>query len=541
MGGWIDHVWDSTKKSPGFPSLAELDSPMFNSPMSTSSTSSPRGQVYLVGAGPGDPALVTLRAVQCLQRADCVLYDYLVNPQILRHARSDAERIRLGRRSSDRLASQPEINRELVERATRGQVVVRLKGGDPLVFGRLAEEAQQLAAHRIPFEIVPGISTALAAAAYAGTPITHRDFASAVAFVTGQQQSDQQDSLLDFEALARFPGTLVLYMGVATAGRWSAELIRAGKPAETPVAIVKHCSLPSQQTFRCRLDEVEGRLSHPEKVHPPAVVIVGQAAEASEALDWFSQRPLFGQTVLVTRPADQTESLTDQLAEQGAEVLVQPAIEICDPPDFTPVDQSIEQLQDYDWVVFSSANGVRYFLKRLLQTGRDLRAMGGIRLACIGPGTAEALAGYYLRADLIPEQFRAESLADALRPQVAGKRILLVRASRGREVLAEELAAAGARVEQIVAYFSGDVQQADPAIRSRLNRGEIDWITVTSSAIARSLVNLFGKDLGNAKLASISPITSGVLRELGFEVTAEASNYTIEGVLCSILSSVRQQ
>jgi uroporphyrinogen III methyltransferase/synthase len=497
-------------------------------------TTSTHGKVYLVGAGPGDPALITLRGVQCLQRADCVLYDYLVNPQILRHARSDAELIRLGRHAGERLGSQAEINRELVQRAAEGQIVVRLKGGDPLVFGRLAEETQWLAAHHVPLEIVPGITAALAAGAYAGVAVTHRDLASAVALITGQEQLDKTDSGLDFAALAHFPGTLVFYMGVTTADYWSASLIQAGKPPDTPAAIIRCCSLPNQQTIRCRLDEVADRLSH-RKIHPPAVVIVGQVAGMSVAVPWFEQRPLFGQTVVVTRPVDQAESLADLLAEQGAKVLVQPAIEIRDPPDFTSVDQSIERLRTFDWVVFSSSNGVRYFLNRLLQGSRDLRTVGGAKLACIGPGTAEALASYHLRADLIPEEFRAEALAASLADRVAGKRVLLVRASRGREVLAEQLVAAGGLVEQIVAYSSHDVASADPEILRRLQRGQVDWITVTSSAIARSLVHLFGSDLRQAKLASISPITTGVLRELGFEITAEASRYTMGGVVDAIL------
>jgi uroporphyrinogen III methyltransferase / synthase len=509
---------------------------LFNPDMSSFEQSF-RGKVFLVGAGPGDPGLITLRAVECLQRADCVLYDYLANPQVLRHVRHDAELICLGRHGGERIWTQPEINQELVQRAFQGQTVVRLKGGDPLVFGRLAEETQWLQANRIPFEVVPGITVALAAGAYAGIPVTHRELASAVALITGQEQPGKLDSALDFTALARFPGTLVFYMGVTTAPLWTEELIRAGKPPDTPAAIVRCCSLPHQQTIRCRLDEIADRLNQPNKLRPPAVVIVGQVAAVSETFNWFERRPLFGQTIIVTRPADQAGSLVDRLAELGAELLVQPAIEISDPPDFAPLDRSIEQLNSYDWVVFSSANGVNHFLGRLLDGPRDLRALAGVKLACIGPGTAEALGRYHLRADVIPEQYRAESLAAALTDQVAGRRVLLVRASRGREVLAEQIAAAGGHVEQIVAYDSRDVQQADPAIRSRLSKGQVDWITVTSSAIARSLANLFGEDLRKAKLASISPITSGVLDELGFEPAAEATSYTIDGVVDAMLQN----
>lgn len=496
----------------------------------------PVGKVYLVGAGPGDPALITLRAVGCLQQADCVLVDYLVNPQILRHVRSSAELIRLGREHGECRWSQEEINRELVQRGLQGQVVVRLKGGDPLVFGRLAEETRMLVDHGIPFEVVPGITVAFAAGAYAGIPVTHRDLASAVALITGQERSEKSDSSLDFQSLAHFPGTLVFYMGVTTADQWTTQLIQAGKPPETPAAIVRCCSLPNQRTVRCRLDQVTDRLTETPGIRPPAVVIVGQAAGAEEAFAWFEHRPLFGQTIVVTRPAGQADALADRLADQGADVLIQPAIKIGDPPDLAAVDRSIAELANYAWVVFSSANGVRHYLGRILQSGGDLRAFGGVKLACIGPGTAEALSRYYLTADLIPEQFRAEALADCLSAQVAGRRVLLVRASRGREVLAQQLVAAGGLVDQVVTYSSQDVQQVDPAIHRRLRQGQIDWITVTSSAIARSLVRLFGDDLSRTKLASISPITTSTLGELGFKVAAEANTYTMEGVVRAILN-----
>ncbi|MCH5373103.1 MAG: uroporphyrinogen-III C-methyltransferase, partial [Planctomycetes bacterium] len=443
---------------------------MFNPNMSIRKDS-PDGKVYLVGAGPGDPALITLRGVECLRQADVVLYDYLVNPQILKHSRDNAELVCLGRHGGKRTWTQDEVLREMTQRASRGQVVVRLKGGDPSIFGRLSEEASWLADNGIPFQIVPGITAALAAGSYAGIPVTHREMASAVALITGQEQAEKPGTALDFESLARFPGTLVFYMGVTTADRWTTALIRAGKPPETPSAIVRHCSLPNQRTLRCRLDEVAERLSRPHKLRPPVVVIIGQVAGISQALTWFERRALFGRTIVVTRPAEQVSKLADRLSDLGAELLVQPAIEISDPPDFDELDRSLRQLRSYDWIVFSSANGVRYFLERLLCGSGDLRRLADCRLACIGPGTAESLGRYHLRADLLPEEFRAESLAAALAEQASGKRFLLVRASRGREVLAEQIGAAGGEVDQIVAYTSRDVQEADPEILRRLREG----------------------------------------------------------------------
>lgn len=497
------------------------------------------GKVYLVGAGPGDPTLITLRAVRCLQQADCVLVDYLVNPKILRHARRSAEILHLGKQHGESRWSQEQINRELVRRGSQGQVVVRLKGGDPLVFGRLAEETRMLVDQGIPFEIVPGITAAFAAGAYAGIPVTHRDLASAVALITGQERSEKSDSALDFHSLAHFPGTLVFYMGVTTADRWSTQLIQAGKPPETPAAIVRCCSLPSQRTVRCRLDQVADRFNETPGIRPPAIVMVGPAVGVEEAFTWFEHRRLFGQTIVVTRPEDQADVLADRLVDEGAEVLIQPAIEIADPPDLAAVDRSIAELAHYAWVVFSSVNGVQHYLDRMLQNGRDLRALGGVKLACIGPGTAEALSRYHLTADLIPEEFRAESLAASLSKHVAGRRVLLVRASRGREVLAQQLSAAGGRVDQVVTYISRDAQHVDPAIHQRLRQGRIDWITVTSSAIARSLANLFGDELRHTRLVSISPITTATLADLGFQVAAEADTYTMEGVVQAILNHAR--
>jgi uroporphyrinogen III methyltransferase/synthase len=461
------------------------------------------GVVYLVGAGPGDPALITLRGAEVLGWADVVLYDYLVAPQVLSHTRPDAERICLGRHGQTRVWSQAEINEQLIASAQAGKTVVRLKGGDPTIFARGAEETGALAANGIPFEMVPGVTAALACGSHAGVPLTHGEFASAVAFVTGQQRSAKPTAPLDYEALARFPGTLVLYMGVTTAPEWTAALIRGGKSPDTPTMIVRRCSLPDQRTIRCTLAQVPDT------------------------------------AVMVTRSEGQAAVLSSMLAELGADVVVQPAIRIEAPSDWGPVDEALARLEQFDWLVLSSSNGVRYFLERLKSTGGDLRALRDLRLAAIGPGTAEELARYHLRADLVPEEFRAESLAESLEPAAArGERFLLARASRGREVLAERLAAAGGRVDQVVVYSSIDVKKPDAEIFERLSNGGIDWVTVTSSAIARSLVSMFGNALRQSRLVSISPVTSDILSELGFALNAEANPFTMQGVVDAIVRRV---
>jgi len=549
------------------------------------STSPSAPRVFLVGAGPGDPGYITLRGVESLAQADVVLYDYLVNPAILQHARSGAELVCLGHHGHTRIWSQEEINSQLVALSRAGKCVVRLKSGDATIFARVAEELDALTAAGITYEIVPGVTAALAAGSCAGIPLTHRDHASAVALITGREDTDKETSSLDFDALARFPGTLVFYMGVTTVRQWTTALIAAGKPPQTPAAIVRRCSFPDQQTIRCRLDEVAQRMTEPDKLRPPVIVVVGEVANLAEHYSWFEKRPLFGKRIVVTRPLEQCDALAGPLMELGAEVLVQPAIRIEPPEDWSAVDAALARLNDFDWIVFSSSNGVRMLMERLLsqpegqantQVGwaagslsdqvppesttipvglgsattpnlgppyiaRDLRSLGRTKLAVIGPGTAEELARYHLKPDAMPaDAFRAESLAAALGAAAKGKRFLLARASRGREVLAEELTAAGGIVEQVVVYRSEDVTEPDQRVAELLSRGKIDWITVTSSAIARSLANLFGDNLKKAKLVSISPITTATLRELGYEAAAEAREYTMAGVVSAIVGGAKR-
>ncbi len=492
------------------------------------------GKVYFVGAGPGDPELLTLRAVQCLRLADLVLYDYLVNPAVLRHCTSTAELIGLGHQHTPLEDRQQQINRQMIQAAREGKNVVRLKSGDPFVFGRCAEEVAAIRSAGIPLEVVPGVTAALAAAGYAEIPITHARYASAVALVTGHQRKADLGPPLDYRQLASFPGTIVFYMGLASAAQWSQALIQHGRPPGTPVAIVRRSSWPDQQVIRSTLGELPAAIAD-HQMRPPAVIIVGDVVDLAPSVSWFAARPLIGKRVLVTRPAMQPDPLCQRLAALGAEVLEQPAIEIADPPDWRPVDDALSRLHQFDWLVFSSANGVRYLLGRLMATGGDVRRLGTLKLAAIGPGTAAALAAFSLRPDVVPEDYRAEGLLDALSRQAQGKRFLLARASRGRQLLAEGLTAAGATVEELVVYTSRDIEAPDSAIYTEFAAGRIDWVTVTSSAIARSLVRLFGQELHRAKLASISPVTSATLRELGFQPTVEASQYTIEGVLNAIV------
>jgi len=504
----------------------------------TNASSHAPGIVYLVGAGPGDPGLITLRGVECLARADLVLYDYLVNPATLEHASASAELVCLGHHSTGRALSPDQIVARMLQGARSGKIVVRLKGGDPSVFGRGTDEIEPLREAGIPFEIVPGITSGLAVAAYCEIPITHHDDASAVALIAGQERRAKTNSCLDYGVLAEFPGTLIFYMGVRRAAEWSRALIEHGKPPDTPVAIVRWCTRTRQQMVRCTLQTV-AEVVQQQKLRPPSLFVVGKVVDRAPQRSWFAARPLLGTRVLVAGSPGTSEKLSDRLFALGADVLTQPAIQITDPPDWAPVDAALDRLDQYDWLVFSSGNGVDYFFRRFFGSGRDVRRLGHTKLAAVGSSTAERLARYHLQADLVPEQFNAESLARALVDEAEGRRFLLARASRGRQVLADELEGAGAEVDQIVVYSSVDVEAPDPDIAEALSSGEIHWVTATSPATARSLVRLYGEGLRRVRLASISPLTSAALRDLGYEPAAEASPHTAAGLVDAILGVER--
>lgn len=497
------------------------------------------GTVYLVGAGPGDPRLITLWGIQCLQKADVVIYDYLVDPALLEYAPKQARRIPLGHHSQGRVLSQEEVNALILAAARDGQTVVRLKGGDPLIFGRFAEEASFLRQQGIPTVIIPGITAALAAASLAEIPLTHADQASAVAFVAGNEHSYKGESHLDYDVLARFPGTLIYYMGVRSAPEWTRQLIAHGKSAATPVVLVRRCGWPDQQTFKTTLGDLPQLIANAQ-IKPPAVIIVGETAREAPTEAWYVRQPLFGQCVLITRAEEQAAELRNLLESLGAHVVVHPVIEILPVSDRRPLDEAISSLDSYQWLVFTSGNGVRFFMERLFHLGGDARRLRGLQIAVIGPGTAAALGQFGLRADLVPAQFCAERLAEELNRLPTRGKILLVRANRGRPVLYDELRRGGWDVNQVAAYESRDVTTISPEVERLLKDGRIHWITATSPSIAGAVVRLFGNDLPGVRIASISPITSAVLREHGLEPAAEARTYTIPGVVEAIVNAVKR-
>jgi uroporphyrinogen III methyltransferase/synthase len=476
-----------------------------------------------------------------------VVYDHLIQARLLDLAPLGADRVFAGKQRGRCPVPQDEINAMLVRFAREGKAVVRLKGGDPYVFGRGAEEAEYLIAHGVPFRVIPGVTAGVGATSYAGIPVTHRDATSSVAFITGHNEPGDPSDRIDWPALARFPGTLVFYMGFRHHAAICATLIRLGVAPGTPAAIVCNGSTAAQRTVAGTLATLADVVAAAGPgIGSPALLVVGQVVARRGPLAWFERLPLFGRIIVVTRPIGESDHSATDLEALGAEVVIAPTVQILPIDDPAPMDDAIDRLSSFDWLVFTSGNGVRHFLDRLETRGRDLRALGHLRLAAIGPATAEALARYRLRADLVPESFRSEGLAEALAPLVSGKRVLLARADRGRMILQEQLSPI-AHVEQIPVYRNADADALPADVLDRLERGPVDWITLTSSAITARLHALLSESArsriasGSIRLASISPITSEAARRLGWPVAAEATEHTWPGLLRALVSTENGQ
>ena len=498
------------------------------------------GFVTLVGAGPGDPGLLTRRGAEALAVAEVVVFDHLANPRLLDLAPASAERIFAGKRAGHCALPQGLINELLVEHARSGRRVVRLKGGDPYVFGRGAEEVEHLRREGIPHRVVPGVTAGVGVTAYAGIAITHRDAASAVAFATGHDDPEAPDPKIDWPALARFPGTLVVYMGAARLASLCRVLIREGKAPDTPAALVMAGTTSRQRSAVGTLADLPDRVTS-AGLGTPALLVVGETVARRPGLDWFERLPLFGRRVVVTRPADEADRAMADLEALGAEVLIAPTVQILPLDDFGPLDRAIDRLAEFDWLVFTSGNGVRHLLDRLEALGRDLRALGHLKLAAIGPATADALARSRLKADLVPDSYRSEALAQALVDRAAGRRILLARADRGRTILKDELDRV-ARVEQVAVYRNADAPSIPLEVVDRIASGSVDWITLTSSAIAERfhalLPEAVRREVGrSARLASLSPVTSATIEHLGWPVAVEARTYDWSGLVGAIVAA----
>ena len=499
------------------------------------------GRVYLVGAGPGDPGLLTLRGREVLGKADVVVYDALVSPRILDYAPEWAERVYVGKRSSQHTLSQEGINELLVDRARGGATVVRLKGGDPYVFGRGGEEALALVEAGIAFEVVPGVTAAVAAAAYAGIPVTHRELASTLTLVTGHEADDKADSAIDWESLARLKGTLAFYMGVANLPTIAANLMQHGLGGDTPAAAVQWGTTPQHKTVAATLATLPEAVVRAH-LEAPAVVLVGEVVRLRGQLGWFEQRPLLGRRIVVTRSRAQASALVARLEALGAETLEAPAIRIRPPEDPAALRQAIRDDVLFDWIVFTSTNGVDAYFAALAEVGLDARGLAGGRIAAIGPATAARLAEHGIRADLQPEQFTGAAVAEALAAtgHLAGASVLLPRADIAPTELCEALAARGAKVREVVAYRTVPDTAGSEVVARAMERHDVDWLTFTSSSTVRNFLDAVRADRvrrSGARIASIGPTTSATLREAGLEPTVEAAAHTIPGLVDAIVGA----
>ncbi len=489
-------------------------------------------KVFLVGAGPGDPGLITVKGRQALERADSVLYDHLANQALLDLAPPAAERVYVGKKKADHVLPQREIEAEIVRRALAGQRVVRLKGGDPFIFGRGGEEAEALADAGIPFEVIPGVSTPMGIAAYSGVPLTHRRFTSVVTFVSGHDV-DQ----VDWERVGRAE-TLVIFMGLTSFERIAAEMMARGRAGATPAMAVRWGTRPDQETVVGTLETLAA-LIRERGLKPPATIVVGEVVALREKLNWFERLPLFGRRIVVTRAREQASTLAEKLRSLGAAAIELPTIEIRPAADYRPLDCAIARLADYDWLIFTSANGVRFFLERLDHSAVDLRALRA-KICAIGPATATALEALHLKVDLMGREYVAEGLLEAFRPfDLTGARVLLPRAAVARDVVPAELARRGAHVDVVEAYRTAVPDGAAEAAAAIFHaERKPDWIAFTSSSTVRNFAAAAGPGaLAGVKVASIGPITSATARELGIEVTSEASVYTIDGLVEAILAT----
>ena len=502
--------------------------------------------VYLIGGGPGSPDLLTLKAKKCLQRADVIIYDYLVSEAVLSLAGKDADLIYVGKRGGMHTASQQRINNLLVEKAKMGLTVARLKGGDPFIFGRGGEEAMELSQARIPFEIIPGVTSAIAVPAYAGIPLTHRKYSSTVCFITGHEDPTKETSSINWEGLARFSGTLVFLMGMRNLDTIAQRLIEYGRPPNCPVAVITNGTLPGQRAIRATLSTIQQR-AQAAKFAPPGIIVVGEVVDLREHLNWFESKPLFGKKIVVTRPEDQAQGLANMLSELGAEVHLFPTIKILPPGSCKEADEAIAGLSAYDWVLFTSVNGVRRFFQRLRNTKKDGRHLSGIQIGVIGPATGDALKEEGLIPDLIPEKYSAEGIVEVLEKlPITGKRFLLPRPVLARDYLPKKITSLGATVDVVEVYRTVPPEYDDAALRGMFQGGRVDMVTFTSPSTVDNFFDLIkGKSaegkISGANIACIGPITAQRAVEKGLEVTVMPDTYTIDGLLEAVVKFYKKK
>jgi uroporphyrinogen III methyltransferase/synthase len=499
-----------------------------------------KGKVYLIGAGPGDPDLITLKGKECLTKADIIVYDYLVSESLLSLAHKDAEIIYVGKKSGQHTMPQKDINNLLIASAKKGLTVARLKGGDPFIFGRGGEEAMELSKEGVTFEIVPGVTSAVAAPAYAGIPLTHRNFASTVCFITGHEDPTKGESDISWNALAQSSGTLVFLMGIANLDRIVKKLTDLGRSPKTPAAVVGNGTMLNQRTVIGTLGNIDQEVKDAH-LGAPGIIVVGDVVNLSEYLNWFESRPLFGKKIVITRPEDQAAGFIRTLSELGAECLLFPTITILPPASWKELDKAITSLSRYDWILFTSLNGVKYFFKRLGFQKKDTRYLNGVNIGAIGPGTAAVLIDKGINPDLIPDQYWAEGVVEGLKKSLLdGKRILLPRPVIARDYIPKKLTELGAKVDVIEAYQTVKPDYSQQQLSMLFKDSAIDMITFTSPSTVDNFLDLLKgqsifKELLKAKVACIGPITAQRAVEKGLKVDIVPDQYTVDALTRAII------
>ena len=498
------------------------------------------GKVFLVGAGPGDTGLITVRGKQLIDSADAVVYDALANSALLPPGARETGRPELyyvGKRGGSKdSVTQDEINALLIKLAREGKRTVRLKGGDPFVFGRGSEEAQALNDASVTFEVIPGVTAGIAAAAYAGIPVTHRTLSTSVTFVTGHEDPAKPDTQTNWSALAKAGGTIVLYMGVKTLSGISDALIKGGMPGEIPAAAIQWATHPRQRTVVATLETIAAKAEE-QNITAPVITVIGWSVVLRDELNWFEHRPLFGKRIVVTRATQQAPILSEKLRELGADAIEMPATQIAR-LDLGPLRNSIDRIGDYDWLIFTSQNAVAIFWEQLLGRGRDSRALAGLKIAAVGPATAGALLEHGITVDVIPQRFVAEGLLEMLgeRDDVSGSKVLYITAEGARDVLPSGLREMGAELAIIEAYRTIPDGEGAATLARAIEAGKVDLATFTSASAVRGYIDAVGEDLAlKVPAASIGPQTSDALREAGIEVETEAEESTIDGLVSAVL------
>jgi len=499
------------------------------------------GKIYLIGAGPGDPGLITVKAAECIKTADVVVYDYLAAPALLSYAREDAEIIYVGKKGGDHTLTQDKINELLAQKGEEGHVVARLKGGDPFIFGRGGEEAEFLIQRNIDFEVVPGVTSAVAAPAYAGIPLTHRDYTSSVSLITGHEDPLKETSSIQWDCFAKSGSTLVFLMGVKNLPNIVTQLTANGKSPQTPVALVRWGTTTQQETVSGTLENIVEKVKE-ARLKPPAIIVVGEVVSLRENMKWFENKPLFGKKIVVTRARVQASGLVDKLRQLGAHCVEIPTIKVVAPEDNTPLVDAVKSLDQYEWIIFTSVNGVKYFFKTLFAQGLDVRALGNHQFACIGPVTRDELEKFGIISDVLPKTYRAESVVDAFKDRgISDKKILLPRAMEARTILPEELRNMGAHVHEVTAYETQQVSNAKNELMALLKDGEIDMVTFTSSSTVKNFMALIPEQdraplLSKVIHACIGPITEDTAISLGLAPQIVADTYTIDGLVDVIVA-----